>query len=108
MFRVINGCKRVLVIGDTRIKYSKWADFDDSYLYKLREFRLLIENGSVKVIYNISSEKTLGYELKKLDQTPRLEITEKDPKPETEEITETKSKSRRKKKVSEDEENNEN
>lgn len=122
MFRVINGCKRVLKIGNTLINYKKYADFDDSYSYELEKFKELIRTGLVKVIYNLNETKTTGYKLeKKKIPNPELEITEKYPKSkieesesikeivkETEEITEIKPKSRKKKKVSEDEENNEN
>lgn len=121
MFRVINGCKRVLKIGNTLINYKKYADFDDSYSYELEKFKELIRTGLVKVIYNLNETKTTGYKLeKKKIPNPELEITEKDPKSENSvekieevveetEVSETKPKSnKRKKKSSEDEENNEN
>lgn len=122
MFRVINGCKRVLKIGNTIINYKKYADFDDSYSYELVELNQLIKSGDVKVIYNLVPKKTIGHKLeKKQFPNPELEITEKDPKPKIEEpvekieevveeteIIEEKSKSRKKKKISEDKENNEN
>lgn len=120
MFRVINGSKRVLKIGNTLINYKKYADFDDSYLYELEKFRELIRTGLVKVIYNLNEKKTVGHKLeKKPIVDPKLEITEKDPKSEYSvkkieevfeetEVFETKPKSnKRRKKSSEDEENNE-
>ena len=122
MFRVINSCKRIIKIGDTLINYGKFADFDDSYLYELENFKQLINNSSIKIIYNINSKKTIGYKLeKKPIYDPELEITEKNPKnkdsvenniketvEEKSEVTETETKSKRKKKKSEDEENKDN
>lgn len=117
MFRIINGCKRVIIIDSTRINYGKYADFDDSYLYKLKELDQLIRTGDVKVIYNLNSKKTIGYKLeKKQIFDSKSEITEKNTRPKiedsveevVEEIIETKPKSnKRKKQASEDEENNE-